>query len=424
MDPIDDANSDAPAAALAGSPYGDIFLRYIGIGLRQAQLRVAQSPNSLTDAERTQVWHLLDYGLALPQSWEIARDLMLTLTPLMEQAGFRDDWLTYLEKGVEQAAQGGDLMAEAQLCQAAGLLNRLASRHGAAAQWLQRALDGYQRLNDLTGMASAHNQLGRVCYLQNHFQEAKSHAQLAMDLLASVESSPDSITNSERAESHYVLGMTALKLRQYPTAETHHHQALLLRQASGNPRTIAWAYHNMGMTIGDACEYGGAQRHTEAIEWLQQAIEALEQLNDIFHAAMAHNTLGAVFQNMGEFDSAQGHYLHAAEGFRRTGARLHLAQVLNNTGLVYLDQKKPAAAEAVFREAVHIYQELEDDLSRMNSQHGVVLALLAQNRFADAAELCQQSLTEVEVLREIPAQYGEKRGWYVASLARAKQGMA
>ena len=109
---------------------------------------------------------------------------------------------------------------------------------------------------------------------------------------------------------------------------------------------------------------------------------------------------------------------------RPLGGQRALAWIYNNLGLLYLHLAEPERAEDVFRDGIKVYVDLGDHQARLNTQHGVVLALLQQKRFVEAAELCERSLVEIESLQSFPEEYAEKRGWYTASLQKARQGAA
>lgn len=257
-----------------------------------------------------------------------------------------------------------------------------------------------------------HHQMGRICYLQREDEEAIGHAQQALALLSS--------DDPERAASHFVLGMAALNQRQWEKAEREHLQALELRRQTGDERAIAWAEQNIGVVLLQQSEYGGVDRLTEAQSRLERAIASLDALPDPYHAGVARNSLGIVRRLQGHLPAAIALFVQAEEAFHITQSLEWQARVHNNLGLVYLNADQPAEAEESFRAGVALYTQLGNDAARLNTQHGIVLALLAQQRFAEAAALCRESLTELDVLRDVPAEYAEKEGWYRASLAKAE----
>lgn len=395
--------------------YTDIFTSYIINGARGALAQVQESRGPVPEEVRAQAWHLLDYALGVDAAWPQVRELLLELAPKMEMAGHRHEWLPFLQTGVERSAVLNDRPVEAQLCLAVGKLLRLENRYAEAGNWLVRAVDGFRGLDDRRSLAAVHNQLGRIGYLQRRDEEAIEHAQQAISLLA-----PD---DPERGESHFVLGMAALNQRQWERAEGEHLRALEIRSRAGDERAIAWAKQNVGVVLLQQSEYGHVNRLDEAAGWLEQAIASLDALPDPYHAAIARNSLGIVRRLQRQPHDAIALLVQAEEAFHATQSPEWLARIHNNLGLVYLTTDQPAAAEESFRAGVALYAQLENDPARLNTQHGIVLALLAQKRYAEAAALCRRGLGELDVLQAVPAEYAEKEGWYRGSLAKAEAGM-
>jgi len=392
--------------------YTDIFTSYIVNAACEALGQVQQSAGQIPEEVRAQAWHLLDYALGVDAAWPHVRELLLTLSPKMEMAGHREEWLPFLRTGIERSAARQDRAVEARLSLAIGQLLRLQNRYAEADEWITRVLHSFQQQNDLRSVAAAYNQLGRICYLQHRDADAVQYAQAALDFLA--EEDP------ERAESHFVLGMAALNQRDWETAERNHRLALEIRQRTGDRRTIAWAMQNIGVTLLQQSEYGGVDRLREAAQWLEEAITILDSLPDPYHSAIARNSLALVYSQSSRLQDAAALYCQAEEIFQTTHSPEWLARVDNNLGLVYLRNGEPVDAERSFRAGVVLYEQLGNDAARLNTQHGVVLALLGQQRYAEAVALCAKGLAELDVLRHRPAEYAEKEGWYRASLAKAK----
>lgn len=395
--------------------YTDLFTSYIVNGAREALAQVQESRGRVRERVRAQAWHLLDYALAVDAAWPQVRELLLELAPKMEMAGYRDEWLPFLLAGIQRSGALGDQQVEARLKLAVGQLLRLENRYAEAERWLEQALTSFRDGDDRQGTAAVHNQLGRICYLQRRDEEAIGHASTALGLLG-----PE---DQERAESHFVLGMVALNQRQWKIAEEQQLLALEARRRTGDGRVLAWAMQNVGVVLLQQSEYGGVDRLVEAARWLEEAIAHLDALPDPYHAGVARNSLGIVRRLQGQLAEAIALFVRAEESFHATQSPEWLARIHNNLGLTYLDGGQPAEAERSFRAGVLIYEQMGNDPARLNTQHGVVLALLKQERYAEAATLCRRGLAELDVLRDVPAEYAEKEGWYRASLAKAEAGM-
>lgn len=359
---------------------------------------------------------ILHYCALAREGWPQCRQIIPGVAPGMEQFGDRDTWLFTLESCIGWAQDEEDTETEAEICRILGQADRVRDRYPEAEGWLERSVAVFRQFGDSRRTAIALNQLGRVHQLQYRYADALACASEALTHLAH--------DDPERAESHYVLGMVALFQRRWADAEEQQKLALAFRLRGEDERTIAWAYQNLGFVYLRQTEYGGASRLQEAEQLLGQAVDQLENLSDPYHLALAQTNLGTVYSQLGEYQKSIRLFQLASTALRALGAQRPLAQAYNNLGLLYLHLAEPERAESVFRDGVAIYLDIDDHQSRLNTQHGVVLALLAQQRFGEAAALCEESLDEIERLQNYPEEYEEKRGWYTASLQKARQGIS
>lgn len=393
---------------------GAMFRQYIrnGAGVVLARINAdrVEDIQSVCDLSL----HILGYSLLGREGWPLSRQIITAVAPRMEQFGYREEWIRCLESCFTWAQSEEDTESEAQIGRILGQLNRLMDRDSAARAWLEQSVAAFRLCEKGAEVAAALNQLGRVYHLQYRYADALACANEALAYLEA--------GDVERAESHYVLGMVALSQRRWADAEQQHKMALDFRLRGEDQRTIAWAYQNLGLVHLRQSEYGNQNRLQEAEEWLYQAVEMLESSSDPYHLAVTLNNLGTVQMRIGNYQEALRLYQQANSAMRPLGGQRALAWIYNNLGLLYLQLAEPERAEDAFRDGVAVYVGLGDHQARLNTQHGVVLALLQQKRFAEAADLCEQSLAEIESLQSFPEEYAEKRGWYTASLQKARQG--
>lgn len=405
-------NSSTGGKPLSGALFRQFIQNGAGVVLARAESDRVDQLQSVCDL----ALHILGYCLLGREGWPLARQIIAAVAPRMEQFGYREEWIGRLESCGAWAQSEEDTVAEARICHILGQLNRLLDRDSAARTWLERSVAAFRLCGNRAELAGALNQLARVHQIAYRYDDAQTCASEALTLL-----DPGDV---ERAESHYALGMVALYQRRWADAEAQHKQALDFRLRGENARTIAWAYQNLGLVYLRESEYGSQNRLQEADKWLRQAVEMLESLADPYHLALAQNNLGTVQLRLGNYSEALSLYQQASSALRPLGGQRTLAWIYNNLGLLYLQLAEPERAEAVFRDGVAIYVRLDDHQARLNTQHGVVLALLQQKHFAEAAALCECSLAEIEILQSFPEEYAEKRGWYTASLQKARQGAA
>ena len=87
--------------------YSEMFYRYIMRSAEYILACVQQETSRLSIDEQELGMHTLNFTLKLPEAWPVTRNLLLAMAPKMEQAGYRDEWMVYLESGIEQSQKVG-----------------------------------------------------------------------------------------------------------------------------------------------------------------------------------------------------------------------------------------------------------------------------------------------------------------------------
>jgi len=239
--------SDSVAGASSLPDYPDLFQQYVvrSVALAHATI-TAGAPHFLAEA-RERALHTLRFALTLDAAWPGARDLLLLLAPKMEMSGHRDDWISYLERGVAFSQEQDDHRAEAELRLYVGELLRLRSKFELARQWLNASIATFTALGENQGQARALNQLAYVDWQQHRYHEAEDLAQTALTLLDGAD--------PERATCFSRLGLVAIDRQQWEVAERYHRDALQIRQTQDDQRKIAWSLQNLGYALRGQGKY-------------------------------------------------------------------------------------------------------------------------------------------------------------------------
>jgi tetratricopeptide (TPR) repeat protein len=293
----------------------------------------------------------------------------------MEQAGFRHEWLPYLERGVACSRLAQDASTEAQLSLYIGRLRRLRGEYAEAHTWFEASANLSQQLGDSRGRALALNQLGYVARLQSRFAEAQAYVDEALSLLDE--------QDTERATSLWVLGTMAQAQMQWAEAEQHHRGALQIWQEAGDHQRAAWSLQNLGDT------YRGAGRYEEAAKYIQQAIVLLGQLHDPVNQAIARMNLGIVHL-----------YRNEAEQALALSTLAEAILVYNNIAIAERELGHWQAAEQAGKKAIRLWEALGNLTYLANSLDEVGLVYLAQARHVEAVATFEQALA---LLSQVPA---------------------
>ncbi len=357
--------------------YRTAFQQCISATTEHLLVQVQQPDFRLTDAVREQALHTLSYALKAAAVWPVARDLVLRLAPLMEQAGQRHDWMPYLTRTLENGRQQGEWQSCAEVQFQLGLLHRLVSDYGAAERWLQAAIADFRSGVDCRGEARALNELAWIAQLRGELPLATAHAEAALALLA--EADP------ERGMSYRVLGMVAIQQKNWNHAELLHTKALIYFKDQQDPRRIAWGTQNLAYT------YHIQGKSQEAILLYSQALALLEQLCDHYHWAIAQINFGDVCFHAGYLKQAIDHHRAAERVAYNMFDPLLLAKIHVNLGLAFLRSTKYLEAQENFLLAVQHYQKCGNREWQVNAMDGLAMAYLAQGYFNKAITVIEKA---------------------------------
>jgi tetratricopeptide (TPR) repeat protein len=281
--------------------YLTLFHDYIQSGLQQSLERVRAAEPLVTEPDRQQAWHLLSYAFGAETGWLSTRELLLELAPKMEQAGYREEWIPYLEQGIQQSQKVGDGIAEIEFKSQIGILYRLQNKFDFAHQWLTASAERSVELGETQRQACALNQLAYVACLRYSYIEASHLAKTALDLLVT--------DDPERAMSYFVLGMVAINCECWQEAEDYHRRSLKLREKQFDKRKIAWSLQNLGFALY------GQQRFEEATVCYEQAIGISDEIQDPLNQAIMLMNLGNIYLQTRRFETALNHYAKAEAKF-------------------------------------------------------------------------------------------------------------
>lgn len=356
-----------------------------------AQQRIAdEGPTTrISDSARVRAQNVLSYTLKDVEAWGATRDLLLAMAPKMELAGYRQEWLAYLNDGLLQSQQQGDQAAQATLQFQCGYLYRLLSNYAQAHALLSTSAVGYAALGDSAGQASALNQLAYLAWQQHQYEEVVKLAQQTLLLLT-----PGDL---ERATTLSVLGLVALDRSQWAEAEQYHKEALAIRTHYAQRRQMAWSLQNLAFALR------GQQKYAIAIAYYQEAIAILEEVHDPANCAIARMNLGIVYYFREEFSQALENYKCAEVTFRQLVDDFNLGKLLTNQGLVYLKLQEWPQAESTFIESTTYFQKLTDRSWHLNALDGLGIAYLEQGFYDKALSIFESIETQLTEIVDTPA---------------------
>jgi tetratricopeptide (TPR) repeat protein len=342
----------------------------------------------ISDEARMRALNVLSYALNHADAWAATRDLLLVMATKMEIAGYRQEWLRYLEEGFRQSQQQGDRPAEAALGFHCGHLRRLMSQYIEADVRLRASMYLYAALSDKQGETRALNQLAYLAWQQHRYDEAEQLAHRALALDA---------PPLEKAVSLSALGLVANDRSRYAEAETYHRQAWAIRSQHAMYKEMAWSLQNLGLALREQ-----GQSKT-AIEHYQQAISLLDKVYDPAHKAIIQMNLGGAYLAQGNYSQALDVLDPAEKSLRTVSDAFNLAKLLTIRGLCCLALGQGERAEEAFQASADLFYQLNDRSWYLNAYDGLGISYLEQEKYDQALAIFEDIAAQLPAIEGTPA---------------------
>ncbi|MEZ4655959.1 MAG: tetratricopeptide repeat protein [Caldilineaceae bacterium] len=396
--------------------YVDLFTEYVIGGVRASLAQVRAHEYAAPDDVRRQAWHVLSFALDVNAAWAATKELLLELAPRMEQGGFRETWIPYLEQGIQASHLLFDEEAKAEFSFHLGMLYRLLSQHEKATTLLSASAETFARVGNPYGQAKTLNQLAYMAWQRHDMGKAEEYAQIALRLLED--------TDPERAMGLSALGLICKErakwhndINEWRKAEAYHRAALELRNRAGDKRKIGWSLQNLADVLA------GQKRFVESMQYFEQALSMMHEFGDEANRAIVCMNLGVVYYENRDYAQALQWYERARLTFENLSDSINLARCCLNSGLNYLALNNSTAAEKSFQNAAGLYKKAGNESMRLNATDGLALALLAQVRYQEAYNLLLEASADLEQIVSAPI-YGYLQECFEAHMAQAKEGLA
>jgi tetratricopeptide (TPR) repeat protein len=346
------ATPGAPAAPQDPAAYGALFARYLEAGLQRSLAQVAEDPHKVADAVRSQAWHLLSFALRSPAAWPLAADLLLALSPKMVQAGYREQWLAYLEQGLACSREAGDTQIAAALQLEIGEVLRHLGRLAPAEACFQDALATFTAAGDTVQAAAAQVCLANLLVLQEKWTQALALCDQALAAVPEV--------HPVRARALFVAADACTYLHNNSQAERLFEQSQSLWLQLKETRWAALSLQNMAWLASKRGDIVSARALSH------RALDAFVSVNALHSQAVALMDLGIIEYVAGNYAIALVKLQRSEQIFQQLYDIRYLAMVYSNIGLTYRAVHQWNAAEEYYARSVRLLCELGGTLARIN----------------------------------------------------------
>jgi tetratricopeptide (TPR) repeat protein len=361
--------------------YSDIFLRQVINSLRYA-IDSVRGKTVLDESSRDHALHNVKLGLEHPQAWSCARELLLLLAPIMEQAGWREDWIPYLEMGLTQSVTFSDWKATGDCHFWLGFLWQRIGKYAKAETHFQSSAEAFEVIEDITGKGRGLMRMAHAVVQQRRFQEGNILAERAYLL---VEGSP-----LERGYYYLILENIARERQDHEHSYQLAVSCLAEWRKTNNSRFIGWGLSNLAVTLFRT------ERYLEAEDYYLQALDCLIQVEDPIHIAIVEFSLGSISLMRGNYLNALKWYSSFEATMRIINELPQLAQVTNSIGMAYHGLGAWEHAEEFYLESIALFEQLGNLPWAANTRDNLALTYVAQQYYLKAIVVLKKGLDDLE----------------------------
>lgn len=368
--------------------YPRVFCDFILRTLQGSLAQVQAAGNVLSDDLRDQALHILTFALKLEEAWPFTRTLLINLAPKLEQMGHRDDWMPYLEQGLQYSQALGDQETLARLHLQLGMLYQFRAKYDQACFHLTQSTERFAALNQRGEQAETLNRLAHIARLRRRYPEATALVTQALALLDD--------NDHGRAFSYFVLGGVAEDAGEFDNAIAYFQRSLALWEQAGDPRMIAVRLGNLGVPLRKLSKFA------EAIACYERSIALFETVQDRVQQAMMRINLGNVYLVQQQPARALELYLLAEPPLRLAQDELNLALLTMNLGIAQRDLQHFSVAEQTLLAAIDGWQHLGNNYFLVNSLDELGLVYLQQGHHRLAAATFRQAMMTLAIMKDQP----------------------
>lgn len=396
--PAESENSGAPNEHLAASDgrvasqgdYPALFRTYVVRGLRTTLESFDGVVDQLDEARRDRGLHLVSYGLRLDDAWAETLGVALALAPHLERQGYRETWMDLLVQALANAERQGDPAAAAQVHLRLGRLYILMGEYDTADEHLTQARQLAELTGDRETQAQALERLGLNAFDCSKLDAAQSYAEAALALALTV---PDAAT---AIHARHLLAWVAVRRGAMSEGIAQLDHVLEWHRRQGGRQALAAALRDLGAA------YFFAGRYEQAVTALDEAITLFVALKNRFGEAVARMNLGIAHWYRKDYAQALAAYAPCDTIFEQVGARIYLARLYNNRGLVYRELGESGRATAFFDQSIALARAVQDFYEVANALDSLAGLHLRTGDIAAALATWQAALDELALLPVTP----------------------
>ena len=301
--------------------------------------------------------------------------------------------------------------------------------HVLALRTVHDALALFQSANNVVGIATAYEQIGRYYYAQNAMAESTRYYDLALQIWR------ERSDLSKQAEILTMFGYIEERRAEWLNAVSYFTQAQNLIDEESNPTQmakiasgLAYVFEESGLPeialvqhqlarqhFRDANNQRGVDRmllligrsyfllenYSAALTHLQEALETFERAPNLIQLDIAecHEYLGQVYIATGQYDLALQHLQSVLPVYKAKQHTQEAAQVEALIGRIYEQQGSISRARKSYLEASRVFREISDPLNDASVRFALGRLELNNGNYEAAEGYLRDSIENTENIR-------------------------
>ncbi|MBA7572298.1 Photosystem I assembly protein Ycf3 [subsurface metagenome] len=218
-----------------------------------------------------------------------------------------DKAMTCSENSLRIVEELGDLSGKATALNNIGAIYRAQGNYPEALKWYEEALQIDEQLGNLSGKAIRLNNIGTIYRAQGNYPEALKRYEEALQIAEQLgDLSGKATVLNNIGVIHYAQG-------NYPEALKRYEEALQIAEQLGDLSGKAIRLNNIGEI------YRAQGNYLEALKWYEEALKINEQLGDLSGKAIRLNNIGLIHYAQGNYPEALKKLEEALEIFTGLG---------------------------------------------------------------------------------------------------------
>lgn len=361
------------------------FVEYIKNGLKYwltQTIDLDASSIKKIDPERDNLFLILDFGLQLPELWDLTSALIIQSFPLPDRRGYLNLWLEKLTSAIAGAPKRpSSSLVRLQIHY--GKLLRSLSQLDEAIKAHQIAIHAAENIKDDTLLSLAQMEMGWDYLWQDDLDNAQLFGEEA---LQKYEANSNGLV-VQWVDTFRLLGVAETRRGNVDQAIKLLKKALRGAQKIKNPIVLARTYSDLGIA------YQRKKSIPDAMDCFGKAAEALLRTSYEWDKVTIFLNIGALYFDQEMWEAAEAAFLKIDRQHLRFKTK---AILWNNLGNVYCKQGKLEDAENYLEDALALWSKIGNEIEWANTLVSLAEVFIEQGRYVEAEGMIKEVIGKVE----------------------------